>query len=552
MIYADEIQEYIQYTREFPEKISDDVHLLIDNIVEPLLSRNDIIFDKKTYENCLKYCEKNYYSLFPYQKFIYAFVFMYDLEDQVIFNTFFIEMGRGNGKDGMIMPLLNFLQTPLYGVKEYNIDIVCNNEGQSNDTFDVVYNMLENNPALDRKFYRTKTKILDKSTNSYLKYNTNNASTKDGKRSGCVLFNEFHAYENYDQISVFTSGFGKKRHSRQFIITTNGYVRDGPLDDYENVCVTILKTGQNEIGYFPFICRISNKKEIDIEEAWIKANPSWDYMPNLRHEIKLAYLKMKQIPSLRAEFCTKRLNYPSRDNTVTVASWEQIQKTIYSDIEQKVKREIPPLEDRMCVVGIDAADIRDFASVGFLFNVDGEYIFKQHTWICRNSPFFKNIKFPFDNIGNDGFDDFEIVDTPSIDIDSIVRYVIDHSEMYFIQKIVCDTYRFKLLKASFEKYGILPEDKKNHNGLLRMIRNTNSIYALYAPIILNDFSNENVNFCNSRIMLWYTNNTGVEQDKLGNYKFIKIEPKLRKNDGFSSYVFARTASDLLDEEVFII
>ena len=44
----------------------------------PTLARNDVFFDEKTYQNCLKYCENNYYPLFPYQKFIYAFVFMYE------------------------------------------------------------------------------------------------------------------------------------------------------------------------------------------------------------------------------------------------------------------------------------------------------------------------------------------------------------------------------------------------------------------------------------------------------------------------------------------
>ena len=101
-------------------------------------------------------------------------------------------------------------------------------------------------------------------------------------------------------------------------------------------------------------------------------------------------------------------------------------------------------------------------------------------------------------------------------------------------------------------YGIYEETRMNPNGLLRIIRNTGSIYALTAPQILTDFTDYKVNFCNSRIMLWYANNTGVEQDKLGNYKFIKLEPKLRKNDGFSAYVFARSGSNLINETVFVI
>ena len=53
MIYCDEIQEYLQFTKDFPEKVSDEVHDLINNICIPTLNRNDIIFDKKTYEKVL-------------------------------------------------------------------------------------------------------------------------------------------------------------------------------------------------------------------------------------------------------------------------------------------------------------------------------------------------------------------------------------------------------------------------------------------------------------------------------------------------------------------
>ena len=41
-------------------------------------------------------------------------------------------------------------------------------------------------------------------------------------------------------------------------------------------------------------------------------------------------------------------------------------------------------------------------------------------------------------------------------------------------------------------------------------------------------------------------------DKLGNYKFFKIEPKLRKNDGFSAFVNARSGSELIKETIFYI
>lgn len=547
MIIANEVQEYLDYYEQNKSEFNKDRILLIENIIKPTLARSDVFFDEITYRKCLSYCLHNYYPLFPYQKFIYAFVFVYKEDDSPLFSTFFIEMGRGNGKDGFMMPLCNFLQTPLYNVKNYNIDIVANNEEQAHDSFDVVYDMLNDNPKFKGKFYVTKEKIINLATNSRLRYNTSNAKTKDGKKGGLILFNEYHAYETVDQINVFTSQRGKIKHPRTIIITTNGYVRGGPLDEMLYVCRDILRTGINDLGYFPFICCIDSDEEADRPECWIKANPSIEFMPILKNEIKLAYLEAKKFPSKWAEFMTKRMNRPARNEECTVASWENILKASYSDIELKTPRTIPELKNRNAVIGIDYADIRDFASAGLLFKKDGEYIWKQKTWICKNSPFFENIKFPFNKYGFEEYEDFEIIDDSSLSATTIVRWCMEQTKNYSIQKIVMDTFRFSLFREAFETQNLDIESNKNPYGIVRMIRHSNAIYTLTAPLIEKSFADKKINFGPSAIMRWYTNNTGMTIDKIGNKSFFKIEPKLRKNDGFMAFVAAMSAEQLLDE-----
>ncbi len=76
-IICKEIDDYIAYCEAHPETINKDRHLLIKNIVKPILYREDVFFNEEMYYNCIRYCETNYYPLFPYQKFVYAFVFMY-------------------------------------------------------------------------------------------------------------------------------------------------------------------------------------------------------------------------------------------------------------------------------------------------------------------------------------------------------------------------------------------------------------------------------------------------------------------------------------------
>lgn len=554
MIRCREIDEYLDFCKRHPKRINKDRKLLIKNIVIPTLEREDVFFDEETYNKCIRYCESNYYPLFPYQKFIYAFVFMY-VDDIPLFGTIIILMGRGNGKDGMMMPLMNFLQTPMYGVRNYHIDIVANNEKQAKDSFNVVYEMLDSSKSKFKKmFYWSKESIINKKTRSELRYNTSNANTKDGKKGGSLLFNELHAYESYDQINVFTSQLGKIKHARTIIITTQGYVRDGPLDDYLSVCRDILnKRIDNEVGYFPFLCCIDDKKQADDPECWELANPSLPFRPILKNQIKKDYLEMKRLPSKRPEFFTKRMNWPDRNDEIMVASWNDILLACYEDIETKTPRKTPELKGS-CIIGIDYADIRDFASAGLLFKIDGEYIWRQHTWICRNSPFFESIKFAenFRLIGEPGYEDFEIVDSSSLNAGDIVRWCISQMSMYKVEKIVMDTYRFSIFREAFEQAGIPIETKKNPFGLIRMIRSVSAINTLTAPLIEKSFTDKKINFGTSSIMRWYTNNTKVTIDKHGNKSYGKIEPKLRKNDGFMAFVVAMSAESLLDVQTLII
>ena len=110
----------------------------------------------------------------------------------------------------------------------------------------------------------------------------------------------------------------------RIIRRTQGYVRDGPLDDTLALCKEILKTGENELRWFPFLCRIDEEKEVDDQDAWHKANPSMEYLPILANEIRMEYLEMKKLPSKKPEFLTKRMNLPAAKQEMTVTSWENI------------------------------------------------------------------------------------------------------------------------------------------------------------------------------------------------------------------------------------
>lgn len=555
-ICVKEIEEYLEYYHQFPNVFNVERKLLIENIVLSTLEREDIFFDEKTYYRCINYCERWYYKLFPYQKFVYAFVFMYEKEKDIpLFRTFFIMMGRGNGKDGFIMPLLNFLTTQYYGIANYDLEIVCNSEDQCVDSYNVICDMFEKNKIIMKKhFYWNKEYYINRKTRSRGRFNTSNAKTKDGKKPGVVLLNELHMYENYKQINVHTSGIGKKHHGRIFIITSDGEIRDGPLDDYKAESIRILNGEKNVLRYFPFLCKMDNEEEVNNPALWEKANPSIPYMPDLLEAITIDYEEQKRFPSKRSTFYSKRMNLPRNKEEQVVASWDNILKASYEDIKKQIERKAPNLKGKQVVVGIDFADINDFASVGFLFKEGEELIWRQKTWICKNGKFFKDINFPFENFGNPGYMDFEVVDTLSIDendmLDWMESQIIENE--YELVKIILDTYRFKLMKKAFESRNYSIESKDNKSGIVRLIRYPASQAAIYAPYIETLFIKGLLNIGNSAIMRWSINNTGVVEKKDGNKSYVKIEPKLRKNDPFMAMVAAITGHELLQEEVITI
>lgn len=549
MICCKEIDDYLEYYHKSPNVFNNERKLLIENIVIPTLSRDDIFFDESTYRKCIKFVERWYYPLFPYQKFLYAFVFMYK-DDVPVFRTFIILEGRGNGKDGFIVPLLHFLTTQYYGVENYNIDIVATSEGQANDTFDVAYSVLDKNENIMKKyFYWNKEYFVNKITRSRFRFNTSNAATKDGKKSGLVLFNEYHAYLTDKNIKVYQGGLGKVKHGRIFIITSNGDVRGGPLDELLDSCTKILQTGDNKLRYFPFLCKMDDLTEVDNPELWEKANPSLPYLPELYDAIMIDYLEQKERPSKRSEFLSKRMNIPQERDDLVVTSWENILKASYSDVKNKIPRVMVKKEKQPAIIGIDFASLRDFASVGILTKDGDEFCWRQKTVICSSNKFFKDIKFPFENAGQKGFEDFVVVDTPSIDEKIIVNWALSYFNDYDIKKIILDNYRYQLIKKTFEESNVSVETKENKDGLIRMIRYPASIAAIVAPKLEVLFERGQLNIGDSAIMRWSINNTCLRTKKDGNMYFEKVEEKLRKNDPFMAMICALSGEELLVENI---
>jgi len=511
--------------------------MLVKWLEKDVLTREDLYFDEEQIANNIEYSEKYYFSLDDWEKFLIAFEFLKFIEDdELFFEEFFITMGRGGGKNGYISTQADYFTSPLHGIDNYDVSVVANSEDQAQMSFIEVYNAKEKHQKLKKYSDLTKIKITNKVTKSVFRFRTSNASTKDGGREGCVVYDEIHEMEDREVVDVFSGGLGKVAHPREFFIGTNGFVREGFYDKLMERSIAVLKGESEADRIFPFICKLDDSKEVEDESMWEKANPAFEKPMSLRakrllNKVRKQYLALENNSGGRTAFMTKRMNYPETDLNKTVASWNDILAT---------NRPFPILKHRTAVGGLDFASIKDFASVGLLFKVGKDYVWKTHSFVRQGFLDVTPLKVPIKEWEDLGL--LTIVDEPVINIKHIVNWFVEMREIYGFNTIVADTFRLDLVKTALEAEGFV----------LLYIRNPKAIHSLLAPRVETMFANHNIIFEDNPLMRWFTNNVYVKIKKDGNKEYLKKDEVRRKTDGFQALIHALWQADnVLEDETDI-
>ena len=528
-----QIQEYIDIVEQEKVRTCEEQKLLVA-LVKKAFATEELIYDEEQIEKYLSYQKYFPFKLFAWE--IFCFVLhncIFTTDDEPRWDTLFALMGRGGGKNGYLSFEDFCLITETNGIYEYDIDICANSEEQAKTTFNDIHKILENPQHTKklRKFFRwTKTEIENLKTHSKIKYRTNNPKGKDGLRSGKVDFDEPHAYENWENINVFTTGLGKKRHPRRTYVSTNGDVREGPLDQLIEKSKKILNGEIPDNGFLPFICWLDDEKEVHDEENWEKANPSLPWLPTLKKQMRGEYQDYLLDPVINHAFMTKRMNRPQGRKDTEVASWENILKT---------NGEVPDLKGKTCVCGIDFSKTTDFVSAFLLFKQKEKYYGIHHSWFCTASNDKHRIKIPLQDMAQRGL--LTIVDDVEISPTLIAEWVKQQRDIYNLEKIAIDSYRYSILSRALADIGFEAKEKQ-----IKMVRPSDIM--LVQPKIASWFIGNKIIWGDDPLMRWFTNNTKLEPAPNNNFKYSKIEPKSRKTDGFMAFVAAVTLEEEIPDE----
>ena len=536
MTNCEYIDDYIGAIRSGQVPASREMHQACDYIARKL-DDPDVFIDVGKAERAVTLIEKYFkIALFDWERFIIALIHCYYRStDTVVFSEYLIMMGRGNGKNGFISGVAWYLTTADHGVPGYNVDIIANSEEQAKTSFEDIYQMLDDNwGKLKKFFYKTKEIITSLRTRSYIKYNTSNARTKDGKRSACLIFDEIHEYQNSDTIKVFRSGFGKRKHSREFYITTNGYVRDGVLDDRLRIAHDVLNGEITQSRLCPLIYKLDSEDEAADKTTWEKANPSLPYLPNLMLEIEKNWMEKDYDATVSSDLYTKRFNLPKSNGELAVTDYDNIKAT---------NRPLPDLTGWTCTAGIDYAELSDWAAVNLHFKRGDDRFDINHAWLCLQSKTLHRVKAPWREWARQGL--VTPVDDVGIHPDLLTTWIWEAMQKYNVKTVALDGYRFALVADSLAKIGFDPKGRKN----VKLVRPSDIMQV--EPVVQECFNRGLFTWGDAPHLRWAVNNTKRVRSSrnigtdTGNFIYAKIEAKSRKTDPWMALVASMTCEDKL-------
>ena len=481
-----------------------------------------------------------YERLFPWEEFLLAlWDCTYRSDGAPRWKTSLCMVGRGAGKDGFIAFDSACSISPYNPVKHYNVDICANNEEQAVTPVKDLAEVLESpryEAKLSRHYYHTKELIQGRRNKGVMKGRTNNPKGRDGMRSGKVIFNEVHAFENYDNIKVFITGQGKVAQPRVGIFTSNGTVNDGPLDDYLARGRRILFEGEADNGFLPFICCLHERDQVHDPANWYMANPSLAFRPHLLQEIGDEYRDWLERPEQNGDFLTKRMGLREGFTEVSVTDYEKVRAT---------NRPLPELDGWSCTVGLDYAELSDWASINLHFRRGADRFDINRAWICAQSKTLPRVKAPWQEWARRGL--LTVVEDVSISPDLLAAYILEVGRRYNIRMLAMDHYRWTLVSESMRKIGFDAQDKSR----VKLVRPSDIMQV--EPVIQECFDRGLFTWGDNPPLRWAVNNTKrVRSAKrmgsdTGNYYYAKIEGKSRKTDPWMALVASMVAEPVLGD-----
>lgn len=296
------------------------------------------------------------FKLQPFQKAIVETAFGFvDGEGNRRFQEVLCILGRKNGKSSLLAALELYM---LIGDHEgapqvYN---VANSEDQAKLAYNAAIRILRQSTRLQRYAHKRAEDVYCANNLGYMKPLTSQTRNLDGLDVHFAVVDELAAIVNPDLYDLVKQGMSARDQPMMFIITTNGFVRNGIFDDRYDYASRWLDGDVDDDVFLPFIYELDDRDEWVNESAWVKANPGLGTikkLDSLANHVNQALQNSRFRPTV----LVKDFNMPENASVAWLDFDEAVNPQEY---------DLKSMGFRYGIVGFDAADTIDLNSACML------------------------------------------------------------------------------------------------------------------------------------------------------------------------------------------
>ena len=314
-------------------------------------------------ENCIRLTKSPFYGqpmkLMLWQKAffeaLYSFKMARELKDHNLvidrFKRALLLIARKNGKSEVTSGLGN----AEFIVGNEGADIVCssNDNEQASIVYDAIDLMRQLYDPDDLDTKRNQRHIVNKGTNTKIFKLTDRTRNKEGRNIDWAILDEAHEMKDNIIAKSIEQSQSIKDNPKFIIITTEGFVQDGFLDEELKKARKIINGEDDSITamrYLPWLYTQDSEQEIfQNPRSWYKSNPSLGVIK------KISYLEeqvdtAKKSKADRIFVLSKDFNYKQNG----VESWLNIEDYTY-----EATFDVEDLRGCYCIGEVDLAETTD-------------------------------------------------------------------------------------------------------------------------------------------------------------------------------------------------
>lgn len=476
-------------------------------------------------------CAGKPFVLEEWQKWIIysIFGFYYKDSNERLVKKALITVGRKNGKSMQIAAMALYMLIA-DGEPAAQVLNIANNTKQAHLLFEMQQKLVK---CLDPKHKYTKTlrdSIQVPKTSSYSQVLSSDSSGHDGSSPSTYILDEVHEMKDSKLWDVMVSGTGFRVSPLGICISTSGFLLNGFLHNYRDVCIDILEHRKEDDEQFAAIYELDDEDDWKDEKNWVKANPNLDVTVTRKYlegQIRSAI----NDSALEVSVKTKNFNM-----------WVSSKEIWISD--DKIRKVMAPVnledyKDEECFMGVDLSAVSDLTSTTIMFppNPDREvnpdkFVFKTIIYLPE-SELTENVNSYLYMIWKrENY--LKVTSGNVVDYDFILKDQININDTNYIVNVAYDKWNATqwAINATSEGLPLSPYSQAlgNFNGptktLERLIR-TGQVIIDNNPIVRWAFSN---------VSLKIDHHENAKPTKANDEKSKKIDPVISMIQSLGGYL----------------